>query len=187
MCSSDLLAFLSFAQVDRHANVNVSRFGGRIIGIGGFVNISQNARKVIFSGTLTAGGLAIDWPDGTTRIVRDGREIKFVDRVEQLSYSGAYGRERKQETLFITERAVFRRDDSGSDGLELIEVAPGIDIQRDIIDRMGFAPRVSAALALMDSRLFRPGLMGLAPELRGKPRRWTSQRLAALASRKGQS
>jgi propionate CoA-transferase len=174
------LAFLSFAQVDRHANVNVSRFGGRIIGIGGFVNISQNAKKVMFSGTLTAGGLAIDWPGGATRIAREGRDLKFVDAVEQLSYSGPYGRERGQETLFITERAVFRRDDSGAGGLELVEVAPGVDVRRDVMERMAFAPRVSPALKTMDARLFRPGPMGLAADIRGKPRRWTSPRLAEL-------
>jgi propionate CoA-transferase len=174
------LAFLSFAQVDRHGNVNVSRFGGRIIGIGGFVNISQNAKKVMFSGTLTAGGLAIDWPDGTTRITREGRELKFVDAVEQLSYSGAYGRARGQETLFITERAVFRRDDAGTGGLELIEIAPGVDVRRDVIERMAFAPRVAESLETMDARIFRPQPMGLAAEIRGRPRRLTSPRLAAF-------
>jgi propionate CoA-transferase len=134
----------------------------------------------MFSGTLTAGGLAIDWPDGTTRIAREGREVKFVDAVEQLSYSGPYGRERGQETLFITERAVFRRDDTGAGGLELIEIAPGADVRRDVIERMAFAPRVAADLKTMDARLFRPGPMGLAADIRGKPRRWTSRRLAEL-------
>jgi propionate CoA-transferase len=179
------LAFLSFAQVDREGNVNVSRFGGRIIGIGGFVNISQNAKTVIFSGTLTAGGLAIDWPDGTTRIAREGREIKFVDAVEQLSYSGAYGRERGQQTLFITERAVFRRDDSGAGGLELVEVAPGVDVRRDVLERMAFAPRVSAGLRTMDARIFRAEPMGLGAEVRAKPRRLAARRLAGLDTRKG--
>ena len=105
----------------RAGNVNVSRFGDRIIGIGGFVNISQNAKKVIFSGTFTAGGLAVDWPDGQTRIQREGREKKFVAAVQQLSYSGAYAAERGQDVLFVTERAVFR---GSPDGLVLIEVAP---------------------------------------------------------------
>jgi propionate CoA-transferase len=174
------LAFLSFAQVDRHANVNVSRFGGRIIGIGGFINISQNAKKVMFSGTLTAGGLAIDWPGGTTRIAREGREIKFVDAVEQLSYSGPYARERAQETLFITERAVFRRDDTGGAGLELIEIAPGVDVRRDVVERMAFAPRVAAELKTMDARLFRPEPMVLAADLRAQPRRARSSRLESI-------
>jgi len=116
------LAFLSFAEVDPAGNVNVSRFGERIIGVGGFINISQNARTVVFGGTMTAGDLDIDWEQGRTVIRREGRHRKFVPKLEQVCYSAAIGRQRGQTTLFVTERAVFR---IGADGLELIEIAPG--------------------------------------------------------------
>jgi len=172
------LAFLSFAEVDRHGNVNVSRFGERIIGIGGFVNISQNAKKVIFSGTFTAGGLEIAWPDGVTRIERDGKGQKFVGAVEQISYSGAYAATRRQEVLYVTERAVFRRTD---DGVELFEIAPGIDMERDILARMGFRPKIAATLATMDARLFMPAPIGLESMLAVRPRALRSPRLAELA------
>ena len=153
------LAFLSFAEVDRDCNVNVSRFGDRIIGPGGFINISQNARKMIFSGTFTAGGLDIGWPNGHAVISREGREKKFVRSVQQLSYSGPFAGVRGQETLYITERAVFRRDENGR--LSLIEIAPGIDLERDILEQMEFRPEISLNLATMDERIFLPEPMGL--------------------------
>ncbi|HET6520545.1 MAG TPA: hypothetical protein VFG47_12115, partial [Geminicoccaceae bacterium] len=171
------LAFLSFAEVDRAGNVNVSRFGDRIVGIGGFINISQNARKMVFSGTFTAGGLDISWPGGRTRIAREGRHGKFVADVQQLSYNGAFAAERGQETVYVTERAVFRR---GGDGLELIEVAPGIDLERDVFAHMGFRPAVASDLREMDARLFLPERMGLADDIAGRPARQTSPRLAEL-------
>src|SRR4051794_4699222 len=141
------LAFLSFAEVDAKGNVNVSRFGDRIIGPGGFINISQNARSVIFSGSFTAGKSELDWPDGTMRIVQDGAHAKLVEQVQQITYSGPYGSERRQRVLYVTERAVFRL---GPDGVELIEVAPGIDVERDVIARMGFRPRLAPDLKTMD-------------------------------------
>jgi propionate CoA-transferase len=107
------LAFLSFAEVDREGNVNVSRFGDRIIGVGGFINIAQNARCVVFSGTLTAGDLDIGWDNGRTVIRSEGRHRKFVPKLEQVCYSACMGRERGQVALFVTERAVFR---VGADG-----------------------------------------------------------------------
>lgn len=170
------LAFLSFAQVDGRGNVNVSRFDGRIVGIGGFVNISQNARKVVFGGTFTAGGLEISWPGGHTRIAREGRHRKFLAEVEQLSYNGDYGWQRGQEVLYVTERAVFRRV---ADGLELAEIAPGIDLDRDILSHMGFKPRIADNCREMDARLFRPEPMGLTRDLAGKPAQHRSERVAA--------
>jgi propionate CoA-transferase len=161
------LAFLSFAQVDREGSVNVSRFGDKVIGIGGFQNIAQNAKKVIFSGTFTAGGLEIAWPDGQTQILKEGRSPKFVSELQQVSYSGRYAEELGQEALFITERAVFQR---GSKGITLIEVAPGIDVERDILALMGFQPEISTQLKLMDSRIFFPEKMGYLQDLRNKPR-----------------
>jgi propionate CoA-transferase len=169
------LAFLSFAEVDAEGNVNVSRFGDKIIGIGGFINISENAKCVIFSGTLTAGDLDIAWEDGRTMIRREGRHRKFVPKLEQICYSAAMGRARGQVALFVTERAVFR---VGADRLELIEIAPGLDLERDVVSKMGFRPVVSRELKQMDPRLFRPGLMGLAADIHAKPRGYRSERVA---------
>ena len=151
------LAFLSFAEVDAQGNVNVSRFGDKIIGIGGFINISQNARCVVFGGTLTAGDLDICWEDGKTVIRKEGRHQKFVPRLEQVCYSASMGRERGQVALFVTERAVFR---IGAGGLELIEIAPGIDPERDVISKMGFRPHVAHELKPMDRRIFKPWVDG---------------------------
>ena len=169
------LAFLSFAQVDEKGNVNISRFDGRIVGIGGFVNISQNARKVVFGGTFTAGGLDIRWPDGKAHIAREGKHRKFLAEVEQLSYNGAYGWERGQEVLYVTERAVFRRMASG---LELIEIAPGIDVQRDIYAHMAFKPTIADNCREMDARLFRAEPMNLAADLAKKASQPRSERVA---------
>ena len=171
------LAFLSFAEVDAGCNVNVSRFDGRIIGIGGFVNISQNAKRVIFSGTFTAGGLKIAWPDGITRIEREGAGRKFVPTVEQISYSGAYAATARQPALFVTERAVFRRTD---EGLELFEIAPGIDLERDVLGQMGFRPKIADRLATMDARLFTPAPIGLDRMLAAHPAKPRTPRLAEL-------
>ena len=136
------LAFLSFAEFDAAGNVNVSRFGGRIVGPGGFINISQGARRVVFGGTLTAG---------------DSK--KAVRQVEQISFSGPYGRSRGQEVLYVTERAVFRLGDAGP---ALIEIAPGLDLERDVMAAMEFRPVVSPALRTMSPELFANRPMGLS-------------------------
>jgi propionate CoA-transferase len=159
------LAFLSFAEVDAVGSVNVSRFNGRIIGVGGFINISQHAKKVIFSGTFTAGSVEIAWPEGMTIIMKEGKFNKCVPQLEQVSYSGVFAQERGQEALYITERAVFQR---GDHGIELIEIAPGIDLDRDVLAHMGFKPHISKNLKIMDARLFREEAMGLAGDLAGK-------------------
>jgi len=169
------LAFLSFAEVDPQGNVNVSRFGDRIIGVGGFINISQNARCVVFGGTLTAGDLDVIWDQGKTVIRKEGRHQKFVPKLEQICYSAEIGRERGQVTLFVTERAVFR---IGAEGLELIEIAPGLDPERDVISHMGFRPRVARDLKQMDARIFDPRPMGLAADVHGKARGYRSKRVA---------
>ena len=169
------LAFLSFAEVDADGNVNVSRFGDRIIGVGGFINISQNAKCVIFSGTLTAGDLDIAWEDGRTIIRKEGRHQKFVPQLEQICYSASMGRAWGQVALFVTERAVFR---VGPRGLELIEIAPGLDPERDVISKMGFRPVVSNELKPMDPRIFRPDRMGLTTDIHAKPRSYRSNRVA---------
>jgi propionate CoA-transferase len=169
------LAFLSFAEVDAEGNVNVSRFGDRIIGVGGFINIAQNARCVVFGGTLTAGDLDIGWEDGRTVIRREGRHRKFVPRLEQVCYSARLGRERGQKVFFVTERAVFR---IGADGLELVEIAPGLDAERDVIAHMGFRPAVPRQPGAMDPRIFRPQRMGIAADVHRKPRGYRSDRVA---------
>ena len=173
------LAFLSFAEVDEACNVNVSRFGNKIVGPGGFINISQNAKTMIFSGTFTSGGLEIDWPEGQTRIGREGREKKFVRKVEQITYSGALANENGQRALYVTERAVFRRNEVGR--LELIEIAPGINIERDILAQMEFTPEISKNLKPMDARLFRPEPMGLAQIIADNKRPARSARLDRIS------
>ncbi len=151
------LAFLSFGEVDEQGSVNISRLGGRVLGFGGFINISQNSRRVIFSGTFTSGGLDVSWPDGQMEIRAEGRYQRFVETVAQIGYNGPYGRGRGQEALFVTERAVFR----AGDPIELIEIAPGADLERDIVDQMRFRPRIAPDLKRMDARLFRDEPMGL--------------------------
>ncbi len=132
-------AALGAAQVDQHGNVNVSRFGTRFAGVGGFVNISQNARRLVFCGTMTTDGLEVTVENGCLRIVREGRVAKFVKQVEQVSFSGQIARDSHRDVLFVTERAVFRLQPTG---LELIEAAPGIDIRKDIVDQMEFIPLI---------------------------------------------
>jgi propionate CoA-transferase len=171
------VAFLSFAEVDPSGNVNVSRFGDKIVGIGGFINISQNARKVVFSGTFTSGGLQIACRDHRLEIIQEGRHRKFVSAIEQICYNAAFAAEEGRTALFITERAVF---DVGPNGLRLIEIAPGIDLERHILANMAFKPEISPNLKTMDARLFSESLMGLgaelarAPDGRRKPRRMLS-------------
>jgi propionate CoA-transferase len=152
------VAVLGLAQADRHGNLNVSKFGNRLAGAGGFINISQNAKKVVFVGTFTTGGLRIEASDGRLRILREGATRKFVDQVEHRTYSGEYAYARGQEALYVTERCVFRLV---AQGLELIEVAPGIELERDILAQMDFRPQLSPDLKAMDGRIFAPAPMGL--------------------------
>lgn len=171
------IAFLSFAEVDAEGNVNISRFADRIIGVGGFINISQNARKVVFGGTFTAGGLAVEC-DGTLRILREGRHRKFVPQLTQRSYSGQYARLRGQEVMYVTERAVFVLAEGR---LKLVEIAPGMDLQQDVLAQMTFRPEIAEPLREMDARLFGPAPLGLDKLLEALPAKEKAERLAGLA------
>ncbi|NEU14036.1 acyl CoA:acetate/3-ketoacid CoA transferase [Methylobacterium sp. BTF04] len=152
---------LGLAECDQHGNVNTSMFGGRLNGCGGFINISQNARCVVFAGTFTVGGLETVIEDGKLRIVTEGRSQKFLPQVEQITFSGSYAQMRSQPVIYVTERCVFQLTEGG---LELIEVAPGIDIERDILPHMGFRPIINHP-SLMDARLFRDEPMELLADL----------------------
>jgi propionate CoA-transferase len=139
--------------------VNVSKFQGRMPGVGGFVNISQGAKAVAFCGTFTAGGLQVEVGEGRLRIVKEGRFKKFVPEVAQITFSGELAAERGQRVRFITERAVLVIT---KEGLVLTEIAPGVDLEKDVLGQMAFRPQVAPDLKLMDARIFRDGLMGLA-------------------------
>lgn len=155
------VAFLSFAEVDQEGNVNVHKFNGKIMGTGGFVNICQNSKKIIFSGTLTAGGLKSIVEDGEVKIEQEGKFQKFIKAVPEITFNGKDALRRGQEVIYITERAVFRLTE---EGLELCEIAPGIDLEKDIITKMGFTPKIAVNLKKMDQRLFSQEIMGIINE-----------------------
>ena len=159
-------AFLGLAQVDRRGNLNVSKFGPRLAGAGGFINISQNAKEVIFVGTFGAGRQKVGAREGRLVIDEEAPHRKFVQDVEHLTFSGAYAGQRGQNVLYVTERCVFALR---PEGLELVEVAPGIDIERDILARMDFKPLIPRDPAEMDARIFHPEPMGLRDDLVGIP------------------
>lgn len=150
-------AYLGFAECDRLGNVNASKFGGRAAGCGGFINISQNSRKVVFVSNFSSGGLEVTIEDGRLSILKEGKHPKFVPAVAQVTFNGPDAAEREQEVLFVTERCVLRLVRGG---LELTEVAPGIDVERDILSRLPFALCVERP-GEMDPAIFMPQAMGL--------------------------
>ena len=155
------LTCLGMAECDEQGNVNTSRFGGRLNGCGGFINISQNSRAVVFAGTFTAGGLKVEIEDGKLKIVQEGRAKKFVKQVDQITFSGPFAQQRSQPVIYVTERCVFQLT---PEGLELIEVAPGIDIERDLLAHMDFVPVILKPMP-MDRRLFIDEPMELLSDL----------------------
>jgi propionate CoA-transferase len=153
------MTVLGCAEIDPAGNVNVSKFSGRCVGPGGFVNISQNTPKVCFAFSFTSGKQDIAVEDGRLVIRQDGDGVKFKRSIEQITFSSDYAQETGQTVLFITERAVFHILNGK---VTLTEIAPGADLQRDILDKMEFRPEIAPDLALMDQRLFLPGKMGLS-------------------------
>ena len=149
---------LGLAQADQSGNVNVSKFGPTIAGAGGFIDISQTAKKCVFCGTFTAGGLKTEVKDGQLHILQEGRNKKFLKQVEHITFSGEFAKETHQPVLYVTERAVFEMTEQG---LVLKEIAPGVDLQKDILDQMDFVPLMPEAPKRMDARIFEDKPMGL--------------------------
>ncbi|MDP4085946.1 MAG: CoA-transferase [Bacillota bacterium] len=151
-------AFLGLAECDQFGNINVSKFGPKIAGCGGFINITQNANDLVYCGTFTAGGLKVKAENGKLEILQEGRAKKFVKAVQQITFSGEVARAERKKVLYVTERAVF---ELLPEGLTLIEIAPGIDLEKDILQQMEFMPIISKDLRLMDEQIFIDKLMGL--------------------------
>lgn len=152
------ITFLGLAQCDRFGNINVSKFGPKIAGCGGFINISQNTQKVVFCGTFTAGGLEEEVRDGKLHIIKEGKSKKFIKDVEQVTFSAEYANDTKQDVTYVTERAIFKLVEGG---LLLTHIAPGIDLQKDILDQMEFEPKLAEKIELIDAKIFSEELMGL--------------------------
>ena len=156
------IAFLGLAQADRQGNLNVSKFGPRLAGAGGFINISQNAKKVVFVGTFTAGNLDVAVDAGKLLILEDGKAKKFVEEVEHRTFSGPQAAKWGKTVLYVTERCVFRLC---AEGLELVEIAPGVDLQKDILDKMDFMPIMHSPPTLMDGRIFQDEPMKIRAQM----------------------
>jgi propionate CoA-transferase len=176
------VAFLSFAEVDGTGNVNVSRFNGNPNGSGGFIHIAQNARAVCFLGTLTAGGLRVAVADGMIKIEREGDHRRFVETVSQRTYDQQGGAAKGQRVRYITERAVM---EPVAEGLMLIEIAPGVDLERDVLANFDVRPAVSSSLKHMPAELFRETDIGLRARFAAMPGRTVHPRLCKLIGQEG--
>ncbi|MDR3175182.1 MAG: hypothetical protein LBU06_01425 [Desulfovibrio sp.] len=159
------LAVLGLAELDAAGNVNVSKFGPRIAGAGGFINITQASKKVVFIGSFTASGLECSVGGGKLSIVKEGKVRKLIEKVEHITFSGEFARRNNMQVLYVTERAVFAMT---KDGLTLVEIAPGINLEKDVLGQMNFKPKVARDLKIMDSRLFHEEAMNLRPEIMAK-------------------
>ena len=138
-------------EADEEGNVNVSHLGGTLIGPGGFIEIAQNAKKVVFCGTFDAAGSKLEYADGKLKVVQPGKVKKLVNCVERITFSGKFAQIKGQEVLYITERAVFKLS---QDGLVLIEIAPGLSIEKDILPFMAFKP-IIGEVKTMSEEVFR--------------------------------
>lgn len=156
------IAVLGLAQADQEGNLNVSKFGPKLAGAGGFINISQNAKKVVFVGTFTAGKLELSIANGAISVLQEGKTRKFVSQVEHRTFSGRVAFASKRPVLYVTERAVFKLCE---EGIELVEIAPGIDLERDVLAQMDFVPMMRVPPKLMDARLFKDEPMGIRAAL----------------------
>jgi propionate CoA-transferase len=156
------MAFTGLGQTDKEGNINAGKFGTKPMGPGGFINTTQHARKVVFCGTFTAGALKVSAGDGALKIVQEGPTKKFLNNVEQIAFSGKYAWSVGQKAVYVTERAVFELTE---DGLMLTEIAPGIDLEKDILAHMAFTPKISPELRLMPAGIFRTVWGGLQKEL----------------------
>lgn len=156
-CGVDI-TFMGAAEVDREGNVNVSKFGFRVAGCGGFIDITQMAKKVVFCFSFTVGKTIIETSDGKLSILQDGEPGKFLPRVNHITFSGKRAKEVGQKVLYITERAVF---ELGSEGLTLIEVAPGVDMEKDALGKMRFKPKIAPGLKEMEAKIFSEKPMGI--------------------------
>lgn len=152
------VAFLGLAQVNSKGDVNVSKFGPKLAGCGGFINISQNAKKVVYMGTFTAGGLKVDIKNGELKILNEGRSKKFMKTIEQVTFSGEFANDSLQPVIYVTERAVFELTDKG---LTLTEIAPGIELEKDILNQMEFLPAIKNPLKKMDLKIYEDKKMNL--------------------------
>ncbi len=159
------VTFLGLAEVNHSGDVNVSKFGPKIPGCGGFIDISQSTKKVVYCGTFTAGGLKVEIKDGKVVIVEEGRSKKFRKSIEQITFSGKQALENGQEVIYITERAVLALTETG---LELREIAPGIDLEKHILSQMEFEPAIAKDVKIMDKNLFGDGLIGLKGVIEAK-------------------
>ena len=151
-------AYLGLAETNESGDINVSRFGSTVTGSGGFIDIVAATPTIVFCGTFTAGGLQEEIRDGKLIIVQEGKRKKFKEKIQQITFSARQALLNRQKVVYVTERAVFRLSDQG---LVLEEIAPGVDLERDILAQMEFAPVISPALKIMDDRLFRDGSIGL--------------------------
>ena len=151
------ICYLGFAQIDQHGNVNASRFGKIFTGCGGFIDISQNTKKVVICGAFSAKA-DLEISEQGIKVIQSGKIKKFIHEVEQITFNGKYAYESGQEVLYCTERALFKLVKGG---IELIEIAPGIDIEKDIFSMMDFRPKISPQLKTMNLNIFKQGLLNL--------------------------